>query len=390
MSFNIYILGKNSFIAKNLYLKLKPLYINIFLLSHTEIDKILPTSKDIIINCCGVNRSKIFEDYDKGNYMHVKKIIDNLKKTNEFFIHISSLMVHGFQHKETSELSEYQQWFITTKLKGEEYIQDNYQNYCIVRPSNVYGYNCEPYYNNLLSTMVYEKIKGYKRINKLNQNCVRNMISIDGLCNELLNIIKEKRKGIFDIVSNNDVDLKDLCLVLYNNQKPGHISFEEGGVDVPNTISNQIIVKEHLGKEILKLEQRMKNYIYLKENIIITQLNKLSQPRGDMVEISNLQSKRLYKITLTEHSIRGNHFHYQQVEEFYNNRGQVTYILSKSDDVDTMLLLHTNENTKINIQPYVVHTVVNDFIDNIPEIIISSTQEYVPNSAPDTKYINLV
>ena len=144
MTFNIYLLGKNSFIAKNLYLKLKLLYINIFLLSHTEIDKMLPTSNDIIINCCGVNRSKMFEDYNKGNYMHVKKIIDNLKKTNTFFIHISSLMVHGFKHKETSELSEYQKWFITTKLKGEDYIQNNYQNYCIVRPSNVYGYNCEP------------------------------------------------------------------------------------------------------------------------------------------------------------------------------------------------------------------------------------------------------
>ena len=42
--------------------------------------------------------------------------------------------------------------------------------------------------------MVYEKIKGCKRINKLNQNCIRNIISIDGLCNELLNIIKEKEK----------------------------------------------------------------------------------------------------------------------------------------------------------------------------------------------------
>ena len=97
-------------------------------------------------------------------------------------------------------------------------------------------------------------------------------------------------------------------MVLYNGQKPDHISFEEGDVDVPNTIIKKVIVEENLGKEILKLEQRMKNYIYLKENIIITQLNKLSQPRGDMVEISNLQSKRLYKITLNKHSVRGNHF----------------------------------------------------------------------------------
>ena len=89
MTFNIYLLGKNSFIAKNLYLKLKLLYINIFLLSHTEIDKMLPTSNDIIINCCGVNRSKMFEDYNKGNYMHVKKIIDNLKRQIHFsFIYL--------------------------------------------------------------------------------------------------------------------------------------------------------------------------------------------------------------------------------------------------------------------------------------------------------------
>ena len=49
----------------------------------------------------------------------------------------------------------------------------------------------------------------------------------------------------------------------------------------------------------------------------------LIQPRGNMVEISSLNSKRLYKITLTQNSVRGNHHHYTQIEEFYTNKDKL-------------------------------------------------------------------
>jgi dTDP-4-dehydrorhamnose reductase len=396
MTFNIYILGKNSFIAKNLYLKLKPKINNIFLLSHNEIEKIQTIApKDILVNCCGVNRSNTFDDYNNGNFIFVQKIINNIKKTKPFFIHISSLMVYGFKNKKISDLSEYKQWFIQTKLKAENFIKNNYENHCIIRPSNIYGYSCQPYYNNLLSTMVYEKIKGLKRINKLNINCIRNMISIENVCNEIINIMLEKRHNIYNIISNNYINLKDLCSYLYDGNIPIHINIETGLEDVPNIDKEKlpgenIIIVENLKQNIKDLETSMKNYIYLEDNINMNVLNKLSQERGDMIEISSLQSKRLYKITLNKHSIRGNHFHFKQIEEFYNNIGKVTYILSTSNDINTRLVLHTNKNTKIYIQPYIIHTVVNDFVDNIPEIIISSTQEYIQNSVPDTKYINLL
>lgn len=391
----LYILGKNSFIAKNLYIILKSKITNICLLSHGQINKIYNiNSDDILINCCGINRSNVFEDYNNGNYLLVKKIINIIKIKNPFFLHISSLMVYGFKNKNLSDISEYKQWFIKTKLKGEEYIQNNYQNYCIARPSNVYGYSCKPYYNNLLSTMVYEKIKELKCINRINSKCVRNMISIDKVCHEIKNIVNEKKQGIFNVISNNNVNLKDLCLMLYNGNIPEYIQIEDGSVDIPEIdnkiLGENIIIKENLKENIKLLEKNMINYIYLEENVNVNTLNQLCQPRGNMVEISNLQSKRLYKITLNQHSVRGNHFHYEQTEEFYNNSGQVTYILAKSNDIDTKLVLHANENTKINIQPYIIHTLVNDFVDNIPEIIISSTQEYIPNSVPDTKYINLI
>ena len=63
------------------------------------------------------------------------------------------LFTKSFENKNINALSEYQQWFITSKLNGEQYLRENYpeQSLCILRPSNIYGYDCTPYYNNLLS-----------------------------------------------------------------------------------------------------------------------------------------------------------------------------------------------------------------------------------------------
>ena len=71
----------------------------------------------------------------------------------------------------------------------------------------------------------------------------------------------------------------------------------------------------------------MLKYYEMKDNITIEKLNELIQPRGNMIEISNLESKRLYKITLTKNSVRGNHYHEEQIEDFFVNNGFVYFIL---------------------------------------------------------------
>jgi dTDP-4-dehydrorhamnose reductase len=398
MSERIYLIGENSFLGKNVYVHLKKKYNKIVLLSHGDIDVLLEAKNDdIIINFCGVNRASSYEEYEKANYFLLKEILSRLNESRPYFIHVSSLMVYGFSNKSVEDLGDYQKWFIKTKLEGERFLRENYEKskLCIIRPSNVYGYNCKPYYNNLLSTMVYEKLNGLSKINKINNNCVRNMISIEGFAKKVLELVGAKREGSFNIVSNNSVSLGELTSLLYNGTVPNTITLQNGEPDIPNVESDTIcgvnlVVEEDLEDKIKILERDMGIYIKLSEQVKVITLNKLVQPRGEMVEISNLVSKRLYKITLTENSVRGNHFHYEQIEEFYTNRGTVLYLLAYSENPDVIYLIKSMENDLIRIEPNIIHTLTNDYKNNHPEIIVMSTQEYIANIIPDTKYINIV
>ena len=394
----IYILGENSFIAKNLYLLLKKNKINgVILLNHTYLDDLSDVNdNDIIINFCGINRANTQDEYEYANYIFLKKIIEKLR-ASPFLIHISSLMVYGFKNKNIEELGNYQKWFIKSKINGECYLKQNYKRdkLCIIRPSNIYGYSCVPYYNNILSTLVYENIKNLNKINNINRNCMRNMLSVENLCNQIYEIINNKTSGFFNLLSCNDVSLEQVVNYIYDNNIPDSIALTNGEYDVLDLLNNEIegkniIINENIVDEINLLKKNMKIYIKLQNDVNIQRLDKLSQPRGDMVEISNLQSTRLYKITLNQNSIRGNHYHYQQIEEFYMNKGHVTYLLAYSNEPDVIYIFKSIENDLIRINPLIIHTLINDYKHNIPDIIIGSTQAYIEGVIPDTKYINIV
>lgn len=394
----IYIIGENSFLAKNLYKILKNEYKDIFLLSHTDVNNdILNTinDNDIIINFCGINRANTYEEYNNGNYIFIKNIIDNIK-TKPFLIHISSLMVYGFKNKENNELVDYQKWFIETKMKCENYLINYYDNQklSIVRPSNIFGYDTIPYYNNILSTLVYEKINNYNKINNININCVRNMLSVKNFSLELLNIIKYKKNGVFNIISNNNIKLIDILNILYDNNIPKYFNLNNNDEDILNLdnkiIGQNIIINEDLYYEIKNLEELMKIYLKLKEEIIFKELDKLTDSRGTMIEISNLNSTRLYKITLNQNVVRGNHYHLKQIEEFYNDKGKSLYLFSYYNNLDVIYILPLKENYLVKINPNIIHTITNDYINNISEIYVLSTQKYIKNEIPDTVYIKII
>lgn len=394
---NIYILGENSFLGKNIYFALKKKGYTIFLFNHDNICSIAEiTDNDIIINCCGVNRASNYDSYEEGNYLFIKKIL-SLISCRPYFIHLSSAMVYGFKNKKIEDLSNYQKWFIDTKLKGEQYLIDNYDEdkLCILRPSNIFGYSCEPYYNNLLSTIVYEKINGCQKINNINKNCYRNMLSIEGFTQKVIEIVEIKRHGLFNIISTNSLSLEVLLNNVYDNLIPSHIQindFELDCLDFDDSKNNEknIIIEEDIFHVVKQLECKMRNYLVFKEMILIRKLEKLVQSRGEMVEISSLVSKRTYKITLTPNSVRGNHYHEQQIEEFYMNKGYVLFILAHKDNPNIPYLIKLRENELIQIKPTIIHTLTNDYKNNEPDIIINSTQEHIKNQTPDTIYINII
>ena len=393
----LYLLGENSFLCKNLYILLKKKYNNnIILLSHHEIDQLSEIKdEDILINFCGVNRAEKENEYIEGNFLLAKNIVNNIKN-KPFFIHVSSLMVYGFKNKNVEDLVNYQKWFIKSKLLCEEYLCNNYDNnnLSIIRPSNIYGYNTVPYYNNILSTLVYEKINNLTKINNINSNCIRNMLCVNNFSNKVLEIIETKKNGIYNILSNNNSNLKTIVETIYDNNTPSHINFNNGEEDIldldnSNINGENIIINEDLNYEITKLEENMRVFLKLKNEVSIKKLNTLSDNIGNIVEISNLESKRLYKITLNKNVIRGNHFHYKQIEEFYTNKGYVIYMLAYSENPEIIYLFKSYENDLIRINPNIIHTLINDYNNNISEIIIGSTQEFIENIIPDTKYIKL-
>ena len=141
----------------------------------------------------------------------------------------------------------------------DTYINDNL---CIIRPANIFGYNCRPYYNNLLITLLYEKINNLYELNKINKNCYRNILSINKFCTEFIDILINKKHGIFNILSNNNINLEELIKLVHTNI-PSYIQIYDGELDKfditnNNIIGVNIIVNENIKEELIILEENMK------------------------------------------------------------------------------------------------------------------------------------
>lgn len=253
----LYLVGENSFICKSL---LKTLTLdNVIKLSHTDLTKLNDvTSEDIVINFCGINRASTIDEYIKGNYEFVLHVFDIINITQPFFIHFSSLMVYGFENTELNDLPEYQQYFIRSKIAAEELLINNYPSdkLAIIRPSNVFGPDCKPYYNNLLVTLIHEKITRKYTITKINRNCVRNFIHISGLITELIKIVNNKEPGKYNIISNNTINLADLVAILYDNDIPSAIIITDDKPSVSFISKDSIIVNESL-KDLIKSDSEL-------------------------------------------------------------------------------------------------------------------------------------
>lgn len=399
----LYLLGINSFIAKNLYLKLRSDYKEIICISHSDTNIINKldgvTNDDIIINFCGINRAESYEEYYNGNVTFIQKICEYLTKNKiaPFLVHFSSFMIYGF--KQTSvNISKYQSYFIKSKCEAEEYLLKNYiiEKLCIVRPSNVYGYNCLPYKNNLLVTLIHEKITKQYNTTKINKNCTRNFISIDGIVGETMKLINKKQYGTYNIITDDYIKLDQLINMIYEDTGvPKEIILTNDEVSYPDInnpkISGKfIIIKENLKNNIQRLTEKMSLYKKLTENINMYYLQPLRQEKGEMIEISNLDSTRLYFITISQNMIRGNHYHDIQTEDFYIHTGKVLFLMAHKNNPDIVHLQIYDKNCLIRIKPNIIHTLVNDFKNNSPEIFVSSTQKYIKNASPDTTFIKLV
>lgn len=364
----IFIIGIDSFVGKNLYIKLKnEKKYKLCCLEYNDIDQFFSwCENDIVINCCDIEHNL------------VDKIIAKFF-LKPFLIHLTSLTNNNLCNKN-----------IEFKTLNEKIIEKSYPSdkYCIIRSSNIFGYNCKPFDNNLLVDLMYEKVNNLSKSKNIDLNQVMNFISIDGFCDAFVEIINTRRYGCYNLLSNNNVKIDHLIKYLNtNNLEDINISNNYQNI---NLIGENIVVYENFVEKINKLEKDMVAYQLLETNIDITNVNKLISEKGEMFEISNLNSERLYKITFSPESIRGNHYHHKQIENFFINYGRIIIILAHKDRPDLFMIFIGNQNTKIIVRPYIIHTFVNDMINEKPEIFVCSTQKFIENSSPDTEYVKII
>src|SRR5437879_306637 len=101
----INLLGINSSIAKNFYIKLKQQNQSVTCMNHNDLDELSNISADdILINFCGISRGTSYDDFENPNFIFVKNIVNKLNNIFPYVVHVSSLMVYGFKGKTTEEL----------------------------------------------------------------------------------------------------------------------------------------------------------------------------------------------------------------------------------------------------------------------------------------------
>lgn len=129
---------------------------------------------DYIIHCAGVTKSKNKTDFDKGNYVATRYLVENLQSLGMVprqFIYISSLSIYGPVHESSYEpikdtdIPIPNTAYGMSKIKTERYLRNIAEfPYVIFRPTGVYGPREKDYF--LMAKSIKRHIDfaaGYKR-----------------------------------------------------------------------------------------------------------------------------------------------------------------------------------------------------------------------------------
>lgn len=209
--------GSNSFIGKNFYYKykkkLKIYFYKDDINNQFLFKKFLKNKNfDYFIHFAGLSRLKCIKNKElclKTNFLAIKRKIDffNTLKNKPLFIFISSSHVYKYSNKKIKENSHKKPKDIygRLKLKSENYIKKNYDNFCILRLFNVYGAKQPSSY---FVPDMSKKIKTNKII--FIDKSVRDFLNVNEVVKVIFSIIQKKLNGIFNVGSGVAITLNEI------------------------------------------------------------------------------------------------------------------------------------------------------------------------------------
>lgn len=205
------------------------LYYQVDILDYAKLEPLI-AEYDIIINCTGQITNPI-SDCIILNTQGIKNIIDAVKKYKKHLIHFSTVAVYGSSLTTVTEESKInpESVYGTIKYFAEYQIKQNLASYIILRISNLYSKDqTKGVFGYLLRSFNNNEKKLYFNNNG---SLKRYYLHIDDLCNIVGEILKKELHGIYNVIGNNFVTIKELIVyfekvfnysfkVQYENNKP--------------------------------------------------------------------------------------------------------------------------------------------------------------------------
>ena len=170
------------------------------------------------VNFAGLSRLKCSKNKSeclKTNFKSIKLIINyfNKLRNKPMFIFISTCHVYGSSNKKLNENSNISpnSLYAEIKLKSEQYIKKNYENYSILRLFNVYGPNQPMSF--FIPDMI-EKIKNNQLI-KIDKS-IRDFIHVKTVSRVINFIISKEITDVLNVGSGRGQSLKSIINLIGN------------------------------------------------------------------------------------------------------------------------------------------------------------------------------
>jgi len=325
-------------------------------LMQREIENIKP---QVLINCAAISNLDFCEKQKdiamSINYGGNKNIIDAIKNNKEVkYIFLSSDYVFDGIKGNFSEddLPTPKTYYGFTKLKSEDYIKQNLNNYAICRSANVYGFGGKFF------TFVSNNLHKNKAI-EVFKDTYYNPTYIGSLINMIDYIITNDLRGIFHTVGSSVESRYSFAL------KVAEIFKADRNLIIPIKKPDNFLIAHNSSLNINKTRSKLKDVDFLGTDVGLNEVAKNNEIRfrfkyrdmrgyiknifqgNNWKEVNYIQSKK--------NCVRGMHYHKKITEGFYIVNGKVEVTINNIISKENRVFLAATGDSFL-IRPNEVHT----------------------------------
>lgn len=320
------------------------------------LDKINP---DVIIHTVGLRSLKACEEDPKlAKRIDVdtsKNIIDNIKNKKTKLIFISSDYVFdGTKGKyKESDKPDPKTVYGKDKLQVEKIIEDNLDDWAVIRTSNVYGNGGGGFFNFIVDSLRSdEKIDVYK-------DTYFSPTHVDDIAKSIDKVISKNKTGIFHVAGNsleNRYSFAKKIAKYFGMNGKNLLASKKPKADpaAKNSSLDSKKTQKYLSIKFLTTDEGIKKTIpYFRK------IKPYFQKKDDRGQIFGISSNKCWKeinfIESNKGLVRGNHYHKKTQEGFYIISGEIKInIVNKKTNYNEEFI--AKKGDIFVIYPYEVHT----------------------------------